>query len=302
MVTRLKVLEACAGHDDNDGPFTPPPIYDELEVVGWHKDAVYAALRHSCVEVKGSRHWNNVHINSRIVVTFKSGNLSMGRDKTFKGCTVGVTLLAVLQLSQKMAHDNILENQAFEDTTHKTQADNKKYLAGQKFAPPKSLHEVIRVINNYICWLEVMFGSNCRHLIQVVQLRDSLDENKEELELAMCRYLRLSILWKVHKDAQYFFDHQCEKWRRGEPLLRSRLAGTVDLLENNLQVSKFITCPFDNLFKDTDVKPKGGGKVKAGAGGGDTPQTRNPRTLARGIRKPSNQLLTQQYLPCVHWP
>jgi hypothetical protein len=167
-VTQREVLEACTGHHDSDEPFTPPPIYNELEVAGWQKDAVYAALRCRCVEVKGSRHRDNVHISSRMVVNFKSGNLSMGRDKTFEGCTVGVTLLAVPHISQKMANDNLLENQAFEDATHKTQADNKKHLAGQKFAPPKSLHELIRVLNNYICWIEVMFRSNCKHLIQVV--------------------------------------------------------------------------------------------------------------------------------------
>ena len=287
-VTRLEVLEACAGHDDDEGPFTPPPIYAELNAAGWAKDAVYTALRRSCVEVKNSRHRCNVHVTPKMVATFKSGNLSLGRDKTYEGCTAGVTVFAVPQLSQKMAQEDILEYQAFEGATHKTQADSRKHLTGQKFEPPKSVHEVIRVLNNYICWLEVMFGSECRHLLQVVRLRDSLDDNEEELELAMCKFLRLSILWKVHEDSRYFFD-QCETWRRGEPLPRSRLAGTVDLLENDQQVIRSITCPFDDFFpKEGNPKDKGKGKDKTGGGGLSPSKDKDPKNTKKEPQPTSN--------------
>ncbi len=147
------------------------------------------ALRHSCVEVKGSRHQCNVHISQKMVSTFKNGNLALVQEKTFEGCTLGVTPLAVPQLSQKLAQEDMLEYQAFEDATHNSLADNKKHLTGQRFALPKSLLEVIRVLNNYICWMEVMFGSSCKHLLQVLRLRDALDENEEELELALCKFL-----------------------------------------------------------------------------------------------------------------
>jgi hypothetical protein len=50
---------------------------------------------------------------------------------------------------------------AFESATHRTQAENRKQLLGLKVAPPKTLREVTRILNNYTCWLKVMFGSNC---------------------------------------------------------------------------------------------------------------------------------------------
>jgi hypothetical protein len=68
-----------------------------------------------------------------MALTFKSGNFSAGNDRTYEGCTAGVTPFAVPKLSQKQAHDDTLDRQAFEDATLKTQADNKKFLAGQKF-------------------------------------------------------------------------------------------------------------------------------------------------------------------------
>ena len=46
-------------------------------------------------------------------------------------------------LSPKPAHEDKMDYQAFEEATHKTQAKNRKFLAGQKFGPPKDLGKVI---------------------------------------------------------------------------------------------------------------------------------------------------------------
>ena len=49
--------------------------------------------------------------------------------------------------------------------------------------PPESLQEVIKYLNNYIVWLEVLVGDECSHLLAVMRLRDCLDENEERLGL-----------------------------------------------------------------------------------------------------------------------
>ena len=165
-----------------------------------------------------------------------------------------MTPFSVPHLSPKLAHEDEMEYQAFEEATHKTQADNKKFLAGQKFVPPKKLEEVIRVLNNYICWLEVMFGNVCPHLLQVVRLRDTLDDNQDVLEPAQDKYLLLTVLWRVHEDARRYFD-KGEKWNRGEPLPTSNLRLMVDLLEYDQQMSKSLTCPFDDFFNESKTTP-----------------------------------------------
>jgi hypothetical protein len=114
-----------------------------------------------------------------------------------------------------------------------------------------------------------MFGGDCPHLLMVVRLRDALDDNEDALEVALCRYLRMSILWKVHEDARQFFD-ACEKWSRGEPMPRSKLRGMVHLIEDDQMVSRSITCPFDEFFADDkkdkkEKAPKGSGGGGAGA-------------------------------------
>ena len=78
----------------------------------------------------------------------EEGNLSATNDRTYEGCTAGVTPFAVPHLSPKMVHETEMDYQAFEGATHKTQAENRKFLAGNKLGPPKDLNELIRVLNN----------------------------------------------------------------------------------------------------------------------------------------------------------
>ena len=42
---------------------------------------------------------------------------------------------------------------------------------------------MIKYLNNYIVWLEVLVGDECSHLLAVMRLRDCLDENEERLGL-----------------------------------------------------------------------------------------------------------------------
>ena len=203
------------------------------------------------------------------------------------GGTAGVTPFAVPHLSPRLTHENEMDYQAFEEATHKTQAKNRKFLAGQKFSPPKNLGKVIRILNNYICWVEVMFGCGCPCLLQVVRLRDTLDKDQDRLEPALNKYLLMSILWKVHKDARQFFD-KCKKWSHGKPLPLSTLKGMVDLLENEQQISKSLTCPFDNFFNENKKTP--GWEATEGK------QRRRRGTLQR----PQNQLQTQQSPHCAY--
>ena len=74
-----------------------------------------------------------------MVKTLKSGNFLATNDQTYDRCTAGITSFAVPHLSPKMAHKDEMDYQAFEEATHKTQAKNKKFMAGQKFIPPKNL-------------------------------------------------------------------------------------------------------------------------------------------------------------------
>jgi hypothetical protein len=180
--TRRTVLTACGGHDNKDSEFELPPLYAKLEAAGFTSEEICMALRRMCEQVQCSQHRYRVHVNKRMEKTVKRGNYSASNDRTYDGATAGVTLFATPHLSPKLIHEDEMDYQAFEDATHKMQADNKKFLAGQKFNPPKELSELIQVLNNYICWTENMFGNQFPHLLLVVRLRDVLDKIQDILK------------------------------------------------------------------------------------------------------------------------
>ncbi len=84
-----------------------------------------------------------VPVSKKMVLTVKTGYYSSTNSTKFDGATSGVTPFGVSNLSPKVIHKDEMDYQAFKDATHKTQADNRKFLAGQKFIPPKDLHELI---------------------------------------------------------------------------------------------------------------------------------------------------------------
>ena len=111
--TRRTVLEACAGYDKDQEELELPKIYANLESAGWTADGIYTALRQQCVGVPGSRHRSKVHVTKKMVATMKSVNLSATNDRTYDGCTAGVTPFAVPHLSPKLAHEDEMDYQAF---------------------------------------------------------------------------------------------------------------------------------------------------------------------------------------------
>jgi hypothetical protein len=137
---------------------------------------------------------------------------------------------------------------------------------------------VIKYLNNYIVWLEVLVGDGCLHLLAVIRLRDCLDENEERLEPVLTEHLLLTILWRVHEDARQFF-HKCEMWSRGEQLPKSNLSGMVTLLEEELMIVRSITCPYDKFLekKKDKEKEKGKGKDREKAKPSDETKKREPQ-------------------------
>jgi hypothetical protein len=290
--TRLQTLQAAAGINDDGDAWGLSKFYQEMQREGLSVDAIHAGLRRCCVPAVGSRHRARVHVTRAMAVTGKTCNFSASNDSTFEGCTLGVTPFAVPHLRATEAHEEELDSNAFEDATLRTQADNKKFMAGRKFTPPNKISDVIKSLNNYVLWIEVLFGSWCPHLLMVTKLRDVLYDLEEDLDRALDKYLCLTILWKVHEDARRFF-HQCDTWSQGEVMPVSRLHTLVKSLDEDFLVIRSLTCPFDRFFTKVEDTPKTkNGRKEKEAGGGaakvngvakvkkEPKPTRNPNILS----------------------
>jgi hypothetical protein len=66
---------------------------------------------------------------------------------------------------------------------------------------PTLLLGVVRVLNNYLRVLEILFGDQCPHLRMVMEIWDGLEEKEFDLELRLTQPLILHLMWRIHYNA-----------------------------------------------------------------------------------------------------
>ena len=214
--SKLRILQACSGHGDLPS-FKLSKFYAELDRIGIALNNCGMVLRRLVVSISGSAHQCNVHISPKIIATAKTLNFSNNDDRTFLGCTSGITPFAVPWKSADTVNEALADERYFDEATLKSPADIKKHITAGTFEAPTSLQGLTRVLTNYIWLLEVMFDSDCPHLTTVSQIRDGLVQHKRVLEGRITPILIINLLWKVHQDSRQFFTH-CKRWDSGELL------------------------------------------------------------------------------------
>ena len=251
---KKRILQACSNQDDSS-LFVPAQVYQEIEMEGSTSDAIGRILR-SLLQPRTRSVYNpNVYVTAQLLSTVKSMNFSANKDKMHAGCTNGITIFATPWRSLESMNEDALEEACFEASTLKSVADIRKHIAGIKVELPSDLTMLIRMFNNYIKLLEVLFGPTCPHLIHVRGLRDGLEENESDLETRMTTTLCLHLLWRVHQDARNFFSW-CERWEQGDPLPRSTLEATVRRLSDDCCIDTAMTCPVAAFLGPEQSKPR----------------------------------------------
>jgi hypothetical protein len=96
-------------------------------------------LRQLVVSVSGSAHQCNVHIAPKVIATAKTLNFSNNDDRTFVGCTSGITSFAVLWKSAEAVNEALADERYFHKATLKSPVDIKKHVTAGTFEAPTSL-------------------------------------------------------------------------------------------------------------------------------------------------------------------
>ena len=206
-------------------------------------------LRRLVVSMSGSAHQCNVHISPKVVAAVKTLNFSNNNDRTFVGCTSGITPFAVPWKSAEAVNKALADERYFDKATLKSPVDIKKHVTAGTFEAPTSLQGLTRMLTNYVRLLEVMFESECPHLTTVMQIRDGLVQHKRVLESRIMPILIIILLWKVHQDSRQFYMH-CDRSDSGKLLPRSFLDHILRELVADINISLTITCPV-NAFLGT---------------------------------------------------
>jgi hypothetical protein len=165
-------------------------------------------------------------VTPQLVTTVKSLSFSLNGDKTHAGCTKGVTIFGTPWRSMEAMNEDMAKEAYFEQATLKSPVDIRKHVTGAKVEIPSSHLGLIRVFNNYVHLLEVMFGDVCDHLGYVRAIRDGLEEHETDLEAKITQPICLHLMWRVQHNAHHFF-LACKGWSNGEMMPRSQLGLTV---------------------------------------------------------------------------
>ena len=238
---KKRILQACAGvmHADE---FTAEQVYLDVDAEGGASEALGRILRKRLKPVPLSPYKTNIHITPQLIATVKTFSFSSNGDKTYAGCTKGITIFAVPWRTAEAINEDLAEDEYFEAATLKSVADIRKHVTSAKVELPTSLQGVVRVLNNYCRVLDVLFGPDCPHLTHVSAIRDGLETHEAELESRLTGVLILHLMWRVHHDARQFF-LACERWEDGEQLPHSTLGNTVRQLVDDCAIQVTITCP-----------------------------------------------------------
>jgi hypothetical protein len=222
---KRRTLQACAGimHANK---FEVEQIYQDVDAKGGSAEALGWILRKRLKPIPLNPHKTNIHITPQLVATVKSFNFSSNGDETSAGCTKGITIFAVPWCTALAINEDLAEDEYFVASTLKLVADIRKHITSAKVELPTSLQGVVRVLNNYCHLLDVLFGPDCPHLMNVMAIQDSLETHEAELEARLTSILILHLMWHIHHDARQFF-LACKGWDDGEWLPHSTLDNTV---------------------------------------------------------------------------
>ena len=228
-----------------------------MDAEGGISDAWGRTLRKRLKPVPLSPYMTNIH--TQLTATVKTFSFSSNGDKTYAGCTKGITIFAVPWRAVEAINKDLAEDDYFEAVTLKSVADIRKHVTSAKVELPTSLQGVVRVLNNYCRLLDMLFGPDCLHLTHVISIRDGLETHKAELESRLTGVLILHLKWRVHHDARQFF-LACEQWEDGEQLPHSTLGNTIRQLVDDCLIQVMITC-LEAMFLGPPLRAPGSTKL-----------------------------------------
>ena len=189
---KKRILQACAGNAYGDA-FAAEPVFQDMDTKGGSTEALGRILRRRLKLIPLSPHKTNIYTTTQLIATVKAMNFSANGNKTYAGCTKGITPFATPWRSFEEMNDDAAKESYFEAFMVKSMADIRKHIAGAKVELPTPFMGLIRVLNNYSRLLEVPFGAECNHLAQVLATRGGLEDHETDLKTCLTPLLILHL-------------------------------------------------------------------------------------------------------------
>jgi hypothetical protein len=147
-VAKKRILQACLGWGILP-TFRTSPVYLEMKIQGSTTDALGCILRRLLKPAPLTLHKSNICVTPHLVLTVKTLSFSSSGDKTYAGCTRGITIFAVPWRMAKAMNEDAMEEEYYQASTLKSVADVRKHTTGLKVELPMDLLGLIWMFNNY---------------------------------------------------------------------------------------------------------------------------------------------------------
>jgi len=116
---KKRILQACAGIMYAD-EFVVEHVYQDIDAEGGTSDALGRILRKRLKPLPRSPYKTNIHITLQLIAMVKTFSFSSNRDKTYAGCTKGITIFAVPWRTAEAMNEDPAEDEYFEAATLKS--------------------------------------------------------------------------------------------------------------------------------------------------------------------------------------
>jgi hypothetical protein len=125
-----------------------PLVYLEMEIKGSTTGAPGRILRRLLKPAPLTLHKSNICVTPHLVLTVKTLSFLSNGDKTYAGCTRGITIFAVPSCTAKAMNEDAAEEEYYQASTLKSVADVRKHTTGEKVELPTDLLGLIWMFNN----------------------------------------------------------------------------------------------------------------------------------------------------------
>jgi hypothetical protein len=190
---KQRILQACAGQPVVED-FKAEAVYREMALEGGTTDSISRILKRRLKPIPLSPHKTHIHITPQLNATIRSLNFSANGDRTYAGCTKGITIFTTPWRTAEAINEDLAEDEYFEASTLKSVADVKRHVTSAKVELLTSLLGLVRVLNNYCRLLEELFGPEYHHLEHVLAIRDALETHEADLESRLTSTLILHLM------------------------------------------------------------------------------------------------------------
>ena len=234
-----RIIDAASSIQPTD---PRPPIYDLMMEEGRTLPRIEALLQEAFIPTPDAESPVHIFVSADLVRDVKDLRFGFNNDLSFEICHRGISPFTVTAMSHEQASSRKRLHERMSRVSSLTSADVAR-MESQPNPCPRTCDGLLRLLATYQKLLTVLFGTHCKHFLEVRIMRRMLVEKYHQYAQLPAESIA-QLLWNVHVDARRFFS---------TPLLpdgtlpQSQLRCANAWLDSG-SIKRIENCPLDRLL------------------------------------------------------